>query len=61
MLILAVAVPAVLTGVFERGHMYVNWHATHRAKLALSLALIALVAAELALLARGVRETCVGE
>ncbi len=44
---LAGALPATLSGVLERGHMYVTWHRTHKAKLALSLALIALVAAEL--------------
>lgn len=47
---LAVALPSTLSGVLERGHMYVNWSVTHRAKLALSLALVALVAAELAAL-----------
>jgi hypothetical protein len=48
---LVTALPATVTGITERGHMYVNWHGSHRAKLALSLVLIAVVAAELAALA----------
>lgn len=51
--LLLVALPATLTGVTERAHMYVNWHPSHRAKLILSLLLVALVVAELAAVARG--------
>ncbi len=51
---LAAALPSTLSGVLERGHMYVTWHPTHRAKLLLSLALIVLVAVELAALLGGV-------
>ena len=47
-LALAAALPATLSGITERNHMYVNWPASHRAKLVLSLMLFALVAAELA-------------
>ncbi|MBI4917283.1 MAG: hypothetical protein HY825_15705 [Acidobacteria bacterium] len=48
---LAAALPATLSGILERGHAYVTWSATHKAKLALSLVLLALVAGELAMLA----------
>ncbi|HNX49775.1 MAG TPA: hypothetical protein PKL08_06410 [Thermoanaerobaculaceae bacterium] len=48
--LLAVAVPATLSGIVERGHMYVNWHRSHQAKLALSLLLLAMAAGELAAL-----------
>jgi hypothetical protein len=47
-LALAAALPATVSGVTERNHMYVNWPASHRAKLVLSLALVGLLAAELA-------------
>ncbi len=41
------AIPATLTGVSERNHAYANWLPSHRSKLALSLALVAMVAVEL--------------
>ena len=44
---LVLAVPSILTGVAERNHMYVNWPGSHRAKLALSLALVVMVSIEL--------------
>jgi len=44
---LVLAVPSILTGVAERNNMYVNWPASHRAKLALSLALVVMVSIEL--------------
>jgi hypothetical protein len=47
---LVVALPSTLSGVLERGHMYVTWHRTHQVKLVLSLALVVLVAAEFAAL-----------
>jgi len=47
LLVLLAALPATLTGITERNHMYVNWHFSHRAKLVLSLALLALTAWEL--------------
>lgn len=53
--LLAVAVPATLTGITERGHMYVNWQRSHRAKLLLSLLLLGMAAAELAGLAAAAR------
>ena len=46
--LLVTALPATLTGIAERNHMYVNWPAGHRIKLVLSLVLLALVVAELA-------------
>jgi hypothetical protein len=45
--VLVIAVPATISGVTERGHMYVNWKGSHKAKLVLSLLLVALIAAEL--------------
>ena len=44
---LAVAVPATLTGITERNHMYANWPPSHRAKLVLSIILAVMVASEL--------------
>ncbi|MCG6948767.1 MAG: hypothetical protein LJE93_07640 [Acidobacteria bacterium] len=44
---LAVALPATVTGIAERNHLYANWPPSHRAKLALSAILIALIAIEL--------------
>ena len=41
------ALPATLTGITERSHMYVNWHRSHKAKLVLSLLLVALTGAEI--------------
>jgi hypothetical protein len=46
--LLVTALPATLSGISERNHMYANWHPSHRAKLVLSLVLLALVVAELA-------------
>jgi hypothetical protein len=50
---LVVAIPATLTGISERNHMYANWPASHRAKLLLSVALIVLVTAELVAVSNG--------
>ncbi len=47
-LVLLAALPATLSGITERSHMYTNWHGSHRAKLVLSLVLVALSAWELA-------------
>jgi hypothetical protein len=46
--LLVTALPATLSGISERNHMYANWHPSHRAKLVLSLVLLTLVVAELA-------------
>lgn len=48
----AMAVPATLTGISDRNHMYATWHTSHRIKLVGSLLLLILVAAELMALAR---------
>jgi hypothetical protein len=40
-----------LSGVIERNHLYANWPPSHRAKLVLSLVLMALVAGEVVALA----------
>jgi hypothetical protein len=48
---LVVALPATLTGISERNHMYVNWPPSHRAKLVLSLLLMVMVCGEMAVLA----------
>jgi len=50
---LIVALPATLTGISERNHMYANWPRSHRAKLVLSLILVVLVSAEIAALWSG--------
>jgi len=44
---LLIALPSIATGISERNHMYVNWPPSHRIKLALSIALVALVCFEL--------------
>jgi hypothetical protein len=44
---LVLAVPSTISGITERNHMYAVWPPSHRAKLALSLALVLLVAGEL--------------
>ena len=49
LLLLAVAaLPATLSGIAERNRMYANWHGSHRAKLWLSVLLVAMVIGELA-------------
>jgi hypothetical protein len=48
---LVMALPATFTGISERNHMYANWAPSHRAKLVLSLLLIAMVCGEMAALA----------
>lgn len=58
--LLAVAVPATISGITERGHMYVNWQPSHRAKPLLSLLLLGLAAAELAGLALADRPLTLG-
>ncbi len=50
---LVVALPATLTGISERNHMYANWPPSHRAKLVLSLVLVVMVAGELVALRSG--------
>jgi hypothetical protein len=40
---LIVALPATLTGISERNHLYANWPPSHRAKLVLSLVLVVMV------------------
>jgi hypothetical protein len=44
---LVVALPATLTGISERNHLYVNWPPSHRAKLVLSVVLVVMVTAEI--------------
>jgi hypothetical protein len=45
-----VAIPSIMTGIFERGHIYAKWHSTHKYKLFFSLVLMAALVAELWLL-----------
>jgi hypothetical protein len=52
--VLLTALPATASGILERRHSYVTWHATHKVKMAASVALVGLVAVELVVLARGV-------
>jgi hypothetical protein len=47
---LASALPATLTGISERNHLYANWPPSHRAKLVLSLVLVVMVSGEIAAL-----------
>jgi uncharacterized membrane protein len=42
-----ISFPAMLSGVFERGHGYAKWHSTHKVKLILSFLLTACLAGEL--------------
>lgn len=51
--VLLLSVPAIVTGLADRDHAYATWHPSHRAKLVLSLLLVALVAGELAALLAG--------
>jgi len=44
---LLIALPSIVTGIGERNHMYVNWPASHRIKLASSAGLVILVGIEL--------------
>lgn len=48
-----IALPSALSGVFERGHMYVKWHSSHQIKLVLSLLLILMLIVELVTIASG--------
>jgi len=45
--LLTFALPATVTGVSERNRVYANWLPSHRAKLVLSMLLVALVSIEL--------------
>jgi hypothetical protein len=47
------ALPATLTGISERNHLYANWPFSHRAKLVLSLILMVMVTGEIVALALG--------
>ncbi len=49
-IMLLAAIPSVLTGVFERNHIYAKWHSTHKVKLILSLLLVPVLGIELLLL-----------
>lgn len=44
---LLMVIPATLTGILERNHLYANWPPSHRAKLILSLVLAVMVGAEM--------------
>ena len=48
---LVLSIPSTITGISERNHMYAGWPPSHRAKLALSLVLMAMVVGELTVLA----------
>lgn len=50
---LLVALPSILSGVFERGHVYVRWHSSHQVKLVLSLLLAGMLVVELILMGKG--------
>ena len=42
--------PSILSGIFERGHVYAKWHTTHKIKLILSLILLIFLVIQLVLL-----------
>jgi len=48
---LVLAIPATISGVAERNHMYAGWPVSHRVKLVLSMALLFLVAGEAVVMA----------
>lgn len=50
---LLITLPSIMSGVFERGHIYVRWHASHQAKLVLSLLLAVMLITELLTMASG--------
>jgi len=51
--VLLLSAPTIVTGIADRNSMYVNWHPSHRAKLVLSLLLVALSAGVLTALLVG--------
>lgn len=55
--LLLLLIPAILSGVFERGHMYVKWHPSHKIKLMLSIALFCAVGIETLLIMRSGAQT----
>ena len=48
--IFLVTFPSILTGVFERNHIYAKWHSTHKIKLILSFVLVIGLIIELSIL-----------
>ncbi|NQU64028.1 MAG: hypothetical protein HQ517_07060 [SAR324 cluster bacterium] len=52
-LIFLITLPSVISGVFERNHIYAKWHSTHKIKLVLSGLLTCLLFVELLLLQAG--------
>lgn len=51
-MIFLITFPSILSGVFERGHVYTKWHSTHKAKMGLSVLLLIIMIIELILLSR---------
>lgn len=51
--VLLLSVPAIVSGIADRNHTYATWHPSHRAKLVLSLLLVAMSGAELVALLLG--------
>ncbi len=52
-LLFLITLPAVLSGVFERNHVYAKWHSTHKIKLGLSALFTGILVVELYLLSVG--------
>jgi hypothetical protein len=46
-MLLVLSLPSALSGVFERGHQYANWHRTHKIKLILTIVLCGFLIVEL--------------
>jgi len=42
--------PSILSGIFERSHVYAKWHSTHKIKMGLSVLLLIVMIIELAVL-----------
>jgi hypothetical protein len=49
-IIFLTTIPSILSGIFERGHVYAKWHTTHKTKMALSILLLAILILELILI-----------
>ena len=49
-IIFLTTIPSILSGIFERGHVYAKWHTTHKVKMVYSSLLLAILGIELILM-----------
>ena len=49
-IIFLTTIPSILSGIFERGHIYAKWHTTHKTKMIFSILLLAMLSIELILM-----------